>query len=68
MARNEFPGEQYKGKTLVLSWDTHHEWRVLMSDSSGNVSQALYNAINQAGITNGQPGIIPESIDVRVED
>lgn len=59
---------QFKGKTLVLSWETHHEWRTVMSDSQGNVSDALYHAINQAGITNGQPGIIPESIHVRVED
>jgi len=68
MAKNEFVGDQYKGKTLVLSWDTHHEWRVVLSDRSGNVSNALYDAINSTGLHERSAGIIPESIRVRVED
>lgn len=59
---------QYSGKTLVLSWQIQQEWRVPIGDYPSAVSDSLHTAINQTGITSGLPGIIPDSIHVRVEE
>lgn len=59
---------KYEGKTLVLYWKSEYEQRVRIDGGSAGLSHAIDSILRSSGVASGIPGIIPESVEFRIEE